>query len=277
MLVPSGYVPLLEAVENVATDIDPDAMKATKPADVEAWEKWQRVAAAGRAAVRAEPISPIGSWPSRSEPATSNYDRLSPARREAVDRMVIAMRSAAAPLTDADGNRRAAEWGAIEERKKSARETARGKLLQALADGDVTARLRDADGYSWDIPPEPWCGSKAGLALLLGTMSCRLPGYTGTVSGRVEVLRAGFNRWRTQRQSPAVSSIGAERRLENWLTDRMREAPDAPIPKAVMKDRAAAEAGLEVPERAFDRAWIAAAGAAPAPLWVEAGRRKSRQ
>jgi hypothetical protein len=71
-------------------------------------------------------------------------------------------------------------------------------------------------------------------------------------------------------------AVADEKRLQGWLTDQMRMAPDVPRGKARVSEEAQA-AGFTFSARGFDRAWQAAKRDANAPAWGAAGRRKSKQ
>ena len=203
MVVPSGFVPLLEAVERVAADIDPEAMKVAKPAYLEMWEKRPRVSRLP------PPITPIGSRqhmiePPTPAPAMPAYDNLAPDKREAVDRLVAAARDAAA--TSADMPRKAAEWAEIEKRQESARETARAKLLQGLADGALSAEGIAADGDMFSIPLNPWRASYAFSALLTGSVSFVRKGAFAKVTASAVLRRADFEAWWALNLPPRTAS-----------------------------------------------------------------------
>jgi hypothetical protein len=79
----------------------------------------------------------------------------------------------------------------------------------------------------------------------------------------------------TPARAQVVSMIGAETRLEVWLTEMMKANPGNPPGKAAIVE-AASLAGHKVSDRGFKRAWANAVKAADAPAWSEAGRKSKR-
>jgi hypothetical protein len=79
----------------------------------------------------------------------------------------------------------------------------------------------------------------------------------------------------TPARARVVSMIGAETRLEVWLTKMMKANPGNPQGKAAIVE-AAALAGHKVSVRGFKRAWANAVRAADAPAWSAAGRKSKR-
>lgn len=222
MIVPTGFISLLDAVKAVATDLDPEAMHAATPVAVVKLEQRGRVRGAQAASVSITdrvrphpisrlppPITPLFSRQDAVETVTSRYDRLPPSKRESVDRLVSAVQSmrgadsfaselATSPVT----------WTELQGRKGIAGEQARKLVWQALADGVLQAQLRDDYGYSHAIPPQPWSGKHAVSAFLSGRLECYLPSISSTSRGRVEISRTAFRAWWAQ-EMPAKEQLAA--------------------------------------------------------------------
>ncbi len=206
MVVPAGFISLLDAVRTVAEDIEPEAMKVTRPPSAAAFDRAQAYQAA--VAASASITNAVGKKyrhapkPAAGGGAAPIYDSLPPEKRAKVDQLVAAYSAAATAPADWSVN-----WAQIEERQRKATEAARVKLLQALADGVLQAQLRDAEGCPHDIPPEPWCGRGASWAMQTGTLAWHPPGRLYRLQGTVELPANDFGRWLAPR--PSTSQVDA--------------------------------------------------------------------
>lgn len=75
--------------------------------------------------------------------------------------------------------------------------------------------------------------------------------------------------------SKATPTIAVEKRLLDFLIDRMRAAPDSPPGKKVVRQEAR-DAGLAFSGVAFDRRYAEAVRIAAAPRWSDPGRKSKR-
>ncbi len=74
----------------------------------------------------------------------------------------------------------------------------------------------------------------------------------------------------------AASTIAAEKSIERWLAARMRESPETPVSKSLLKQQAR-DAGLRFSERGFVRAHADAVKATGAVAWSAPGRKSTRR
>ena len=140
------------------------------------------------------------------------------------------------------------------------------------------------------IPPEDFAGPSALTVQMNGwayppTLGRRYEGrwWQGIRFEAAEVRRLWPRDARTPEEHGAApsqlrvaSTIAAEKRLEDWLTDKMRANPDNSPGKAVIKAEAEA-VGHSVSERAFMRAFANAVKAAEAPAWSAPGNKSKRR
>jgi hypothetical protein len=220
MVVPAGYISLLDAVRRVAEDVDPEVMKATRPPEVAALERARKYYAARAASVS---ITNVVGKRYQSPPVpgaigrgTPNYDSLSPEGRAKVDRFIAGYETASSlPHVN---------WTHIEERQRQAMDDARAKILQALADGILQAHLRDTHGYPHVLGPEPWCGRSAGWAMQCGMLEARLPGGVGTVVGKVELSKSALDCWWAEAM-PSRAALVQESAASGGTTGARQTAP----------------------------------------------------
>ncbi len=183
--------------------------------------------------------------------------------------------------------------GAMVEAALVARDSARDSLPRLFAD-----RMLRGDLLAWGvnmaagihapptlISPHLWGVARAHFGFerrfVAGTVT-GLPGGVTLHAVRIKAARpapqpaSGQTLAEATDRAPATTTIAAERRLEKWLADRMRENRERPPGKEIIKAQAAA-AGHSFSERGFARAYAAAAKAAEAPAWTAPGRKSKRR
>jgi hypothetical protein len=160
----------------------------------------------------------------------------------------------------------------IADRAERARQAARSRLCQALGVPIFSAVGIDAVGNICRIQAEPWRTESGFAALKCGWLELLRP--SGSVPQRLMVFLpiATFEKWRRV-PGEQSTSIAMEKRLADALTAIMSANPGTPQSKEDLKADLR-DSGLNVPGRAFERAWQVALGRSGAAVWSRPGRRK---
>lgn len=169
-------------------------------------------------------------------------------------------------------------------------EGARGELLQYLGNkNSLQALIVDPSGQEREILHTEWRQARAAEALYPREDHRR----DLTRESRVFVREAELERW--LRGEPSASATdgsvappdpkpmaplptaAAETKTRAWLTEQMRQSPDAPPDGPRDTYLSNAQQKFAVSERAFLRAWGVAIAETGAHGWSKAGRKSSRR